>query len=678
MPQSISTRHFLGGLESDRVGYVYGPDDAKRIVQILARTFHLRVGSIKVGDPTSVTSALDYALRRGEYAKPKPERVEELRRRVTVAREGDDEDEIAACEEDLAEALELDAKADELEFWAGDYDAVRRASELVEASAVRREGPFAERLVVTETFEVPADTEEEQRAACAETIVADWNARHGSGHPAVAAVHCRGLVQPHIHVLASARPIGEDGAVDRSVRLWAGPHAKRSLQEERERVAEIINRTCEPAVLFHHGRLADTHIYREPKKRLAGYALEEARARMDADPGRAGEIEAEMHAASEAAKAEKSADFRQRREEREREKREKPVKKARAAVERAEEARKAARKRYEEIAIDNAPVPEPAELNEDERERLVKRLEAGGRKDVDPTDARTQALGFAQLRLDRARSRLRKRRKELDAALAGEETLRRLADQVSGAARAEAAAAEEDDEARRQELERTARIERRLAVGDREALTARLAEAVGSEAAGELVAAFEAQQASGRERPAPETSRGTVEAAAGDASPALPASRERPGAEMPEPLPEEQREREAELRKRHSGIASLRKSKERNSRSPVLSPDARQYAAAHAEELGEKLAALEKEMEASRGGKDVHAMRTFVELGAAWRKEGKRLEDRDPAIRRAAEGEREAIRREAALRGRGIEEVSARQEARAAIRRKGRRRSQGR
>lgn len=656
---------------------MYGPDDAERVVKILARTFHLRIGSIKIGDPTSVKSSLDYALRRGEYAKPKPERIEELRRRVTAAREGDDEDEIAAREEDLAEALELDAKADELEFWAGDYDAVCRASELVEASAVRREGPFAERLVVTETFEVPADTEEEQRAACAEAVVADWNARHGSGHPAVAAVHCRGLVQPHIHVLASARPIGEDGAVDRSVRLWAGPHAKRSLQEERERVAEIINRTCEPAVLFHHGRLAATHIYREPKKRLAGYALEEARARMDADPGRAGEIEAELHAASGAAKAEKSAAFRRRREEREREKREKPVKKAQAAFGRAAKAHKAALDRYNEIVFENAPVPEPAELDEDERERLAKRLEAGGRKEADPMDARMQAIGFALLRLDQARARARRREKELDAALAGKGTLRLLASRASGAARAEAAAAAEDDEARRRELEQTARIARARAAGHREALTARLAEAVGSEAAGELIAAFEAQQASAPERPVPQVS-SLPEAAAGDASPAPPAARQRPGAEMPEPMPEEQREREAGLRKRHSGIASLRRSKERNSRSPVLSPDARQYAAAHAEELGEKLAALEKEMEASRGGKDVHAMRTFVELGAAWRKEGRRLEDRDPAVRQAAQGERDAIRREAALRGRGIEEVSARQEARAAVRRKGRRRSEGR
>ena len=534
MPQTNATRNFLGALESERVGFIYGPDEAERLVKMLARTYHLRIGSLKIGGHASVKSSLDYALRRGEYAKPKPERIEELRRRVTVAREGDDEDELVAREKDLAEALELDAKADELEFWAGDYDAVRRAAELIEASAIRREGPFAERLVVMETSELPADTDEEQRAACAEAIVADWNARHGSGHPAVAAVHCNGLVQPHIHVLASARPIREDGTVDRSVRLWAGPHARKEMQEERERMADIINRTCEPEVLFHHGRLAATHIYREPRKRIAGYALQEARARMGADPGRAGEIEAEMHAASMAAKAEKSEAIRRRREEREREKREKPVKKARAALERAEEARDAARARYDEIVVDNAPVPEPAELNERERERLVKRLGAGGRKDEDPTDARTQATGFALLRLDQARVRLRKRRKELDAALAGEETLRRLAEQVSGAARAEAAAAAEDDEARRQELEGTARIERALAAGPRDALTARLSEAVGAGAAAELVAAFEAQQESAPECPAPQVSsppepaRGTVEASAGDAPPP-PLPRRRPG-----------------------------------------------------------------------------------------------------------------------------------------------------
>ena len=69
-------------------------------------------------------------------------------------------------------------------------------------------------------------------------------------------------------------------------------------------------------------------------------------------------------------------------------------------------------------------------------------------------------------------------------------------------------------------------------------------------------------------------------------------------------------------------------------------------------------------------------MRSLVELGAAWRKEGKRLEDEDSAVREAAERERDAIRREAALRSRDIEEASARQEAQAIAREQAERRAE--
>ena len=132
--------------------------------------------------------------------------------------------------------------------------------------------------------------------------------------------------------------------------------------------------------------------------------------------------------------------------------------------------------------------------------------------------------------------------------------------------------------------------------------------------------------------------------------------------EPPAPLPGEQLEREAEIRRDYTSTASLRDTREKESRSVILSPTATRYAAKDAAELTGRLAGLQAQMDASRGGKDPYALHTFTRLGAEWRKQGELLEAAESAGGKArAAGERTAIRREAALRGEDIEDLSQKQ-----------------
>ena len=221
MAYTSETKHFLGGvgpLESGRVGRIAGRQ---------ARTFHLNLGSVKIGAAETATGALDYALRKGESA----------------------------------------GKADELEHAAGDPAALLAAAKAIEASAWIRGGERAERVLVKQTFELPADASPEQRRGIAEAVVDDWATR---GHVAIAAVHGNGLVQPHIHVLASARPVDAVGQVDRSVRLWT---SKAEVRKERARIAELVNEICSPEVEFHGGRLVDTGLVDEEGALIARAAI---------------------------------------------------------------------------------------------------------------------------------------------------------------------------------------------------------------------------------------------------------------------------------------------------------------------------------------------------------------------------------------------------------------------
>ena len=243
----------IAGLESGRVGR----DSSGQA----ARTFHCNFSSVKLGGGTTALAALDYALRQGEN-----------------------------------EGGVLD-----VESVAGGKQRVLEAAAKIEDAARVRTGPTAERILVKQTFELPADSTPEQRARCAQAFVDDWA---GRGHEAVAAVHVHGeeLPQPHLHVLATARPLNPDGTVNResSLRPFA---SKASVRRERANVAALVNEHCAPEVRFHPGKLADTGIERAAKKRIPQGAFREARAEIRAAPEKAAAIEAEMYAASRTKRA---------------------------------------------------------------------------------------------------------------------------------------------------------------------------------------------------------------------------------------------------------------------------------------------------------------------------------------------------------------------------------------
>ena len=147
----------------------------------------------------------------------------------------------------------------------------------------------------------------------------------------------------------------------------------------------------------------------------------------------------------------------------------------------------------------------------------------------------------------------------------------------------------------------------------------------------------------------------------------------------PAPLPGDQLEREAGMRRNYTRTASLRGTREKESRSGILSPDATRHAAEDAVELTGWLADLQAEMETSRGAKDPYALHTLAGLGAEWRKQGGLLEAAESAGDKArAAGERTAIRREAALRGGDIEDLSQKQEEAQKARAAAQQRDQGR
>ena len=241
------------GLESGRVG--------RDSCGSPARTFHCNFSSVKLGGGTTALAALDYALRERENERD----------------------------------------AGDVEAAAGDKQRVLEAAAKIEDTARVRTGPTAERILVKQTFELPADSTPEQRARCAQAFVEDWRRR---GHEAVAAVHVHGeeQPQPHLHVLATARPLNPDGTVNResSLRPFAN---KGAVRRERAIVADLVNEHCAPAAHFHPGKLADTGIERAAKKRIPQGAFRTARKQIRAEPEKAAAIEAEMCAESRAERA---------------------------------------------------------------------------------------------------------------------------------------------------------------------------------------------------------------------------------------------------------------------------------------------------------------------------------------------------------------------------------------
>ena len=368
----IGGTSLFGGYETTRVGRGTGDDGLERLV----RTFHINFGSVKCGQ--SAKGAIDYAFRRGEYKN--------------------------------------DPKAAELEFTTGDPDRVERGAELVEASAGRREGPLAERHLVKHVFELPAHANAEQRQAAAEAIVADWEAR---GHRAAAAIHGNGLVQPHVHVMVTARPVAGDGMVDRSVRLLVG---KQAVCDERRRTAGLVNEACAGAgavergeVLFHGGRHEDVGINREARKaagrmlrRLPGRAIRVPGEYDRGDEDKVAEVR-EKHEAARAASAERAASRQRDRAARDAARVEKELGRARDALSRAED-------RLGGIKAPDYAAPEPKTLTDAQRAAMTGALKRQGIGEPDPAaNARQQALAFALLNVERERGRVARTRKRAGA-----------------------------------------------------------------------------------------------------------------------------------------------------------------------------------------------------------------------------------------------------------------------
>lgn len=167
-----------------------------------ARTFTAVFGSVKVGQ--RVGDVVDYVARDGDFS----------------------------------------GRSD-LEYVAGAPDKLEAAAQAIDAGAVKRRGPTAERVLVKLTYELPAELSEVQRRLLASKEVVQWRKR---GHEAVAAVHGRGEVQPHMHVLVTARPVQETGGgwvVDRSTRLMAGAAARSEVRAERRRIADQVNQVLD-------------------------------------------------------------------------------------------------------------------------------------------------------------------------------------------------------------------------------------------------------------------------------------------------------------------------------------------------------------------------------------------------------------------------------------------------
>ncbi len=177
-----------------------------------ARTFHCRFHGVQVGARGSRGGSVDYVAREGDY----------------------------------------DGHQD-LEHLAGDAGELKQVLTAIEAGCRIRRGRTAERVAIAAVVELPGDSDADRRRQVAEQLVAAWEAR---GHLAIAAVHGNGQVQPHIHLLVTARPVRyADGGweVDRTP-TRVPLRGKAAVQAARAEVAAIVNAVCQPAVEFFPGR----------------------------------------------------------------------------------------------------------------------------------------------------------------------------------------------------------------------------------------------------------------------------------------------------------------------------------------------------------------------------------------------------------------------------------------
>lgn len=206
-----------------------------------ARTFYYHQRSVKVDAPKGKGGSVDYITREGDY--------------------GDRDDLVAVI---------------------GDPAELREALKAIEDSARVRRGRTAERVAIAEVMELPAGADPERWPAAAAALVDRWRQR---GHLAIAAIHAPEDGQPHIHVLATSRPVTrtpEGWMVNRTARLFT---SKSELREERQLVAGLINEACGQEVKFFGGRDREMDrpgiVGREPKRRVPSAVLH---GKVDPDP----------------------------------------------------------------------------------------------------------------------------------------------------------------------------------------------------------------------------------------------------------------------------------------------------------------------------------------------------------------------------------------------------------
>lgn len=247
--------------QSDRIGLLAGRP---------TRTAHISFRGVQVGTQGGRGGSIDYIARQGDYA---------------------DHDDLVHLE--------------------GDVDELRQALVAVDHAAIWRSGRTAERVGISTVLELPLDADLDAQRRVAAALVAYW---YDQGHNAIAAVHDE-PGNPHIHVLATARPVQR--VVDKYVVDRSAPpplRGKAAVQAARRDMAAIVNDHAAPTVRFFGGRDRDLDlpgiVGRPPKKRIPErlWHRESQRERDEAEVARVREAAQARRWEAAEAKAERAAD----------------------------------------------------------------------------------------------------------------------------------------------------------------------------------------------------------------------------------------------------------------------------------------------------------------------------------------------------------------------------------
>ncbi|WP_417789132.1 hypothetical protein [Terasakiella pusilla] len=164
----------------------------------------------------------------------------------------------------LARENDFEHKKDDFEFLSGDVDFLKKSCDQIHKTVRVRKGRTAERILIMTVVELPYEMNEKQRQKTANNLVQYWQKR---GHPAVAAIHGNGKVQPHIHLATTSRPISVvDGYIFVDRETIPPLRNRLAVRAERKAAAEVINNVL-GREFFHPGKLRDTGIHRPAQKR---------------------------------------------------------------------------------------------------------------------------------------------------------------------------------------------------------------------------------------------------------------------------------------------------------------------------------------------------------------------------------------------------------------------------